>query len=409
MRIVLSLYSTVLLLSVPIWGQEDILDDDAWLGSLLNVEDPIFGVGADELSESADTEKFSELESLSAAWSFDANVALGLGWRENALLAESSPVSSEFGQLEADLFAMRPRGNGNVQLLGLLYSEYRYYDQVPGLDDEHLSVGQIEVDYRVVEDLTLGAIVEGLYSKQAFDASEQEFDPQAATVSVWRPEVGTSLDYSLWKQSSLGLGIRSGQAYYDQEGEDYEFWEGEVEWSQDFGEEHRLLLSASWGEDRYDERVERVSIGFLSGDIPLKLSQSRWGVDWEWRPSARILQRFRSSVSFEEEDDEVGDYYEREQLRLRQRIAMRLGVWDIDLSVGYSEIDYLHRPKATFEDEMRAGERWSWGVDVSRPLGERWGLFLRFDGTDRQSNVEGLSYRDNTVIFGCQFRGEGES
>ncbi len=385
------------------------MDDDAWLGSLLNVEDPIFGVGEDDLSERVDTEAGVELAILSAAWNLDANVSMGMGWRDNALLAESNPVSSGFGQLEADLFAMRPRGNGKAQFLALLYSEYRYYDDVPGLDDEYLSVGQVEVDYRFAEKLAVGAILESLYSKQAFDASEQEFDPQAATVRVWRPEIGTRLDYSLWERSSLDLGVSSGQAHYDQEGEDYDFLEGEVQWSQDLGEEHRLLLSAGFGEDRYDERVERVSIGFLSGDIPLKLNQTRWGVDWEWKPSGRILQSFRSSVSWEEEDDEVGDYYEREQLRLRQRATMKLGDWDVDLSVGYSKVDYLHRPKAAFDEEMRAGDRWTWGVDASRPLGDRWGLFFRLDSTDRQSNAEGLSYRDYALFFGCQFRGDGES
>ncbi len=381
------------------------MEEDDWIASLFEDSESELEFGDAVLSKNLDTPfDLSEFDTL-PVWDTDLNVSFGAGWRDNALLAEANTVSSAFSEVEADFFAIRPRRDGNVELLALLYSDFRYYEDVPGLDVESLSMAQASADYRLGERWKAGAVFEGLYSEQAFDASEQEFEPEAATVTVWRPEMGTSLAYDFENLGTAELRLKRGVARYDREGENYDFVEGSLAWSRDLGKGHKLDLGFALGEENYDERLERLSVGLIGEQRSLELDQVLWQAGWVWTLERGGLERLSSRISYEQEDDALGDYYERDRVEIRQRLDMKYLGWDLGLSLAYSQVDYEERRSAELVEERRADEGWSWSLEGTRSLSDRWDWLFRLDGAEKRSNASSLSYRSGTIFLGCQFRG----
>lgn len=403
------MFCTFLSMPAPFWGQDDLLDDEAWLGSLLNVEDPNSNLEEDTVSDGLDTESEVDFLAVLPTWSTDLNVSIGTGWRDNALLSESASVSSAFGQIEMDYFALRPRVEGKIELLALLYSEYRYYDEVPGLDVESLSMAQVSADYLIRPSFTVGAVFEGLFSEQAFDASEDEFEPEAAAVSVWHPEFGARVRYDVAKMGTVGLDFKFGEVYYDQESENYDFVESEFAWSHEIGEKHRLKFGIALLDERYDEREERLVVGQLGDRSLLQLDQLSWKAKWKWDVGHPFIERLSTRIVYEEEDDALGDYYERERFQVRQRLGLKRFGWELDLTLAFSQTDYSERRRAALDQERRSDKSWSWSLEASRPMGDRWGWLFRLDGIDKKSNTDGLSYKGNTVYLGCRLFGMGGS
>ncbi len=391
------------------WGQDIVVEEEDWIASLFEVSESEGELADGALSKNLDTPfDLSAFDTL-PVWDTDLNASWGAGWRDNALLAETSTVSSAFTEVEVDFFAIRPRRDGDVELLALLYSDFRYYEDVPGLDVESLSMVQTSADYRFGEHWTAGAVFEGLYSEQAFDASEQEFEPEAATVTVWRPEMGASIAYDFESLGTAELSLKRGGARYDREAENYDFVEGALEWSRKLGDRHKLDLGLVLVEENYDERLEQLSVGLIGEQRSLELDQVLWQAGWVWSFEGGVLERLSSRISYEQEDDALGDYYERDRLEIRQRLDMKYLGWDWELSLAYSQVDYAERRSAALVEERRSDEGWSWSVEGTRSLSERWDWLLRLDGAEKRSNASSLSYRSGTIFLGCQFRGLGGS
>lgn len=367
------------------------MDDDAWLGSLL-------------LDEPMQTEELIEFGGL-PAWSTDTNIAAGLGWRRNVLLAESSPVDSAFGQIELDAFALRPRQTGPMEIMALLYSEFRYYEDVPGLNSESLSVGQAQLDFEITDSFEIGARFEGLYSEQAFDALEEEFETLAATVKIWRPEWGLRAERFFDGIGTLGLEVNLGNARYDQGSEDYDFTDEFLTFSRKISDANELRIELGSSDERYDERMERASVGLLSEETLLQLKGRWWLATWRSTIDRGIFRSANTKLLFEEERGALGDYYDRDRWQLRQGVSLAWGEWDLDLGLAYTKSDYTSRRIDALADEIRSDEGWSWSLEMKRPLGERSNLVMRFDSLDKQSNAVGLAYEGSSLFLGWQFHG----
>lgn len=395
-------------------GQEQ--NDEAWLeeiglGSLFEEGDEMSGgelVSETELETELRSleEELSLLAAMEAltAWSSEATLAAGYGWQDNVLLEPDEGVDSGYWGFEADAYALRPGLGNKLEWFGMLYAEAKRFDAVPDLDEESLLLAQGAVS-RLWGNEWRGTLrVEGARTVQAFDESIVESQSDAATIRIWQPSVSGHLERRTESLGTIGLGLKTGASDYDQDGEDYDVFSGQLEWERNWSGIGPISLSLEGFEQRYDQRLERLSVGSLGEDLLLRISGTRVGADWRWAREDGFLRKARTRISLERETDGVGDFYGKESWRVSQSLEAVWGKWEFRLSGSFGEVSYLERPASFAEPEVpRRDEVWRVSAEASREINEAITLFGRADLSDKDSNAGSLTYEGSSVFVGVQF------
>ncbi|EDY81837.1 hypothetical protein VDG1235_1457 [Verrucomicrobiia bacterium DG1235] len=404
-------YSICFLPAVLFSQDEALVDEEVWLDSLLGIESETIPSGGDLPDDPSLSEMRDVLATIQAmtGWSTDGEIVMGAGWRENVLLEEVSGIDSGFAQVEADFFALRPGVGNRAELLALLYGEYRYFFDVPGLDLESMTMAQVGAKWSFGERWETGTFFEGTFSEQAFDATLNDFETDASSVRVWQPDLGIDLGYDLGRFGQLEWRSQIGLTRYNEEDEDYETVAGSMFWSGDIAVRNRIRLGVETYQENYDDRLERVSIGFLQDAPLLELTGVRWQASWSYELEEGVVRGLKTRVSHERESDAVGDYYDRDRLQVRQSIELLWRNWEMDLSLSFGSTDYDSRLNAAFSEETRGDESWRWSFEAKRPLSSRLVFLARFEDSDKESNAAGLSYDGTSVFIGLSLAGAGGS
>lgn len=396
--------------SFGLWAQEPgPQEEDAWFSDLFESE------FEESLAEepAPETEAFdaaameAELAALQElrAWSVDSSAEAGFGWRQNALLEEDNEVDSAFAQAAADVFAFKPGFGGRPELLALLYAEYRYYDDVPGLSSENLLLAQASAKRRVGSDWKAGVFFEAVRSVQAYDASVEEFVTDATTVRFWKPELGLSLERDFEGLGSFSLKPAYAWGRYDLSSEDFDETSLELGFGRRVGQYSKVQLSVVLYRENYDARESRLSQGTLQDAPLLELEGQRIRGEWIYQPDGGPFQRLRSRVEYEREDDRVGDYYQRGYWQARQSADFEWGAWKLELALAYGDLGYDRRRASLAGEETRSERNWRWEAELRRRFSERAHAYLKMEGSEKNSNTPGYSYDSASVLMGMSFSG----
>lgn len=389
-------------------GQEAVASEDEWFDSLLGVDDEELLTEAEALAmEEALVSEYDpiqgELEDALAdlnAWTVDGSLNTGLGWRENALNSSQMPVDSFFGQAEVDVFAMKPGFGDRAEYVALLYGDYRHYDDVPGLSGEHLLVAHTRVASNLWDETKGSLSLEGIHSKQAFDASTNDFETDAVTVTLWQPELKGALDRDFGRFGAVQAHVAVGQSRYSEATEDYDTWSAGLDWSRSLTENSRLRLGWERYREKYAERTSRLSAGTMESPPLLKIWGNRWEAEWAYVTADGVFKRSRARMYYQTEDDAAGDFYERDQWELRETLEWAWGAWRLETAAAFGNMDYAFRPANYDEPAPRADESLRLNAELSREIGSSLRAFARYEHVDRDSNAGFYAYDGSSALVG---------
>ncbi len=388
-------------------AEETALDesDEAWLDGLLSVDEEALFDFEPPSPEPQLADMEAALADLAAPL-YEGALELGGGWKSNALLSRDGSVDSSFEQLAVDLFALRPSlSPDGVELLGLIYGEYRRYDSVPGLNGEYLAIARGEASRQ------LGAAHEGVVrlgataSEQAFDASLVDFEAQATTIALWSPEAQFELSRALAGAGRLGFDATVSQARYETDAENYSSAALGVSYERPLGAASQLRLRWESGQERYDERPARQSTGGTSPNPTekLRIDNGRFDGEWALARTEGFWRKARSKVIIERECDAVGDFYARWQWQLRETAEWRIGEWTVAASAAYGKTRYDERRVVSDAAQRRRDTSWRWGGEIRRPLWEGLEGFASWEAVRKDSNESDYAYSSETVWLGARW------
>ena len=403
------LYCLALAFAGSVGAQEEVdagadwESDEAWLGSLLGLDEGPEEGEIDGASVAAlEKELEAALRSLVAP-TVEGSVEVSAGWKENVLLEAEGSVDAAFRQASLDFFYMRPSAGEGWELMGTGLGEYRDYDGVPGMEAEYLALAYGAATRKWSSGRSFEVFVGGMASRQAFDASVDDFVTEARTVSVWSPEVGLGVEAPLpWEMGLLGLEWSAAQSRYDESSEDFDGQNWRAEWTRGFGRRSKLAFGVEAFEESYDFRRERLSVGSLANAPLLRMEGWRWTAEWSYVKSDGALRRARTRVTVEREDDRVGDYYERSKWQARQSAQWRLGEWTLDANLGYGDFGYEHR-RAGVGAETRTDLGWRAEATLTRKLWSGWEGLLQGEWVEKDSNAAEYSYESSSARLGLRW------
>ena len=385
---------------------ESFADDEAWLDELLGVE-----TGA-EFSLAEAEQSVEEARALLAAmkslteWTSECVLASGLGWRENVLLEAEGEVDSGYLQLEADYFAMRPGVGPRTELIALVYGEFRYFYDVPGLDDESMLLAQLSASRSFGEVWKGSARFEGARTEQAYDESINEFETTAITVRLWQPRLELAAERTFENGGALTLAAYAGEAAYDLGSEDFDQRGLVAGYGRRWTGGHAARFEAELYEEDYASRRSRLSTGTLAAPSLLEISGGRVSGEWTRSSDAGLARKWRTRLEYEREDDREGDYFDRESWQARQSVELVWEGWELMLEASYGKLDYAARRSDREVDAApRSDAFWRWSAELRRPFGERFSAFAKAEGAEKDSNAEALSFAASGLFLGLSFSG----
>lgn len=393
-------------------ASETFGSDQSWLGSLLTeddedvvVEDFLLedSLWANE-SESGESAAADPLPVQLSPWSLESSVGGGLGYRENVLFGvESKQVDSSFQQIDFDAFAMRSFAEGRGDFATVFFGELRRYDSVPGLSSEHLMAMNTRIGMEFLSEYRGVLQIEAMHSKQAIDASVDDFETEALAVSVFRPGVELALERAFEGigRFTLSTGYRKSQ--YSEDSEDFAARSYGLEWEKRLSDRSRLTL----GWERYAEDYDRKRarrVGEAWEDAPLlELSGNRYELEWLWTNREGTLRRSRFTADYEKEQDRFGDYYARSKMRIRQGLEWQFGRWELDTGVSMDQLDYDKRATSSDPETLRSDDSWRWDVELSREIGEDWQAFVRHENSFKDSSDAIYEYDAASTYIGLNW------
>lgn len=398
-------------------ASENFNSDQSWLGGLFTESEEETVAEEDLLladalwSEEASPEPAATSAPVEAAplplrnpWSVDLSVGGGPGYRENALFGTSDrEVDSAFYQVDFDAFAMRSFSAGRGDFAAVAFGELRNYDAVPGLSTEHLFAMNSWLGWDFTDSYRGILRMEAMHSKQAVDASINDFETEALAVSVFRPGVVAALEREFGELGTLQAFTGYRDSNYSEEREDYGALTYGLEWRQNVGERSRLKFGWERFAEDYDLKTARW-VGEQMENAPLlELDGDRFEFEWLWSAGDGYLRRSRFSANYETENDRVGDYYARSRMKLRQGLEWRFGRWELDTGVSLDQLDYDHRTVSAESDELRSDEAWRWDVELGRDIGENWHAFVRHENAFKDSSDPTYEYESSTTYLGVKW------
>lgn len=377
---------------------EDYLEsDEAWMDDLLGLEP------SEESEDLPSAEELAQALKELISWTFDGALVSAVGWKDNVLYANNGGVDASFAQAELDLFALRPGIGRKPELLGVLYGEFRYFDGVPGLKDESMVMLHGSSSWTGESGLKTSLVFAGMRSDQAFDASVDEFETEATSVVLWRPEFRVAFQKDFEKWGTFTATPSYAQSQYSVSSENYDTVSMKLDWTRRYGEFSKTRVQWEHFEKSYNERLSFLSAGRLGEDSVLEMSGDRFTAEWIYAKQDGMLRKLRTKAMYESEDDAVGNYYERNRWQIRESASFVFGKWNLDTSLSYGDVAYANRLVNTLTEKTRSDASWRWSATLARPIKSGIVGFLRIEGTDKKSNSNLYSYRNSGIMLGARF------
>jgi len=115
-----------------------------------------------------------------------------------------------------------------------------------------------------------------------------------------------------------------------------------------------------------------------------------------------VMGELELGIDFEARRDRHFGYYDRDSLKYGLEWSGRGERWDFRLDLGYAQRDYLLQ--TVDSGSLRTSDEWIWTVDLERELSDHWGLFLRLNRDQSDSNETYFSYDTNSVMLGLRLK-----
>ncbi len=384
--------------------------DKTWLSELLNEGDEDVAVEEflleDSLWEPDEAESDVVVSSpiLANPWNMESSVGGGLGYRENVLFGvDSKQVDSSFQQIDFDYFAMRSFSEGRGDVATVVFGELRNYDSVPGLSSEHLLAMNTRIGWDFMSEYRGILQVEAMHSKQAIDASVDDFETQALAVSVFRPGLVFAVERSFDDYGKFQVSSGYRKSNYSEESEDFAEVSFGLEWEKRISDRSQLTLGWQRYSEDYDQKLSR-RVGEVWEDAPvLEIAGNRYELEWLWVNREGVLRRSRFAVDYESETDRLGNYYARSKTHLRQGFEWRLGAWELDTGISFDMLDYDFRMSSSDPTELRADDAWRWDMELARDIGEDWRAFIRHENSFKDSSDALYEYEAASTYIGLNW------
>lgn len=382
------------------YAQEaDLESDDAWLDSLLGIEESW------DAPVDAAPEPPAELLHSLQAWQSDGSIAVGAGWRDNPLYAPSGGEGAAFALTEFDYFLMRPGLGESLELLAVAYGEIKYYDGVEGLSDENLFAVRGSAAKDFANGWRPSAALGAVSSRQAFDASEDELEVDVAVVEMSRPSVELGLARAFDRLGELAFKAERGWIGYSQDGQDYEETLLELSYGKRLDERWRVGLAWQQRYEDYDQRRARLAGGAYEDAPLLEIDADRISGELTYATREGWLRRAETRFVYGWEDDRAGDYYERGRWSVRQAVALFVAGWSVEAAASYEVADYAARLAIAEPGETRKDGGVKASLTFERGLRERFVAFARLEFADKESNERIYDYQSSAVAVGLRLDG----
>jgi hypothetical protein len=350
---------------------------------------------------------------LAAAWGEDAedsfkvgagewSASTGFGYKENVLFSEIAPVDSPFIFASVEGIASHEFIETGGEWTTMLLLDNYHFTKASDLPDETFGLLLSEYGRYVTIDGRLSGGVQYVYFKQAFDATFDVLDPNQIVLTGQEPKLYLDWKAFFW-QFEYQATVGASRMYFKNPTNDYETIDWELELDYLLGEESRVLLAANGHARDYTDRLARTLSGSRADSIVLGEDQVGIELAYE-RPFGflGVMGELELGIDFEARRDRHFGYYDRDSLKYGLEWSGRGERWDFRLDLGYAQRDYLLQ--TVDSGSLRTSDEWIWTVDLERELSDHWGLFLRLNRDQSDSNETYFSYDTNSVMLGLRLK-----
>lgn len=326
----------------------------------------------------------------------------GVGYRENVLFSEIAPVDSPFIYVGVEGITTREFFDLGSEWTTMLLLDNHHFTKGEDLPEETFGLLLSEYSRYVTIDGRLSGGLQYVYFKQAFDTTFDVLDPNQIVLTGQEPKLYVDWKSFFWQfeyQATLG----ASRMYFKNPTNDYETIDCELELDYLLGDEARMLLAANGHARDYTDRPARTVSGTRVDSIVLGEDQIGLELAYE-RPFGFLgwNGELEFGIDFEARRDRHFGYYDRDSLKYGLEWSGGGEKWDLRLDIGYAERDYLLQ---TVDDgSLRTSDEWIWTVDLERELSDSWGLFLKLNRDESDSNETYFSYETNSVMVGLRLK-----
>jgi len=385
-------------LAAACMANEPPVYDEAWLDAAI-FGGPPPGAKAPAEDDPLLDEAFLQGLLAPRPWEAEIRFEAGFGYKDNVLLSEIDQRGAPFAlaRLEGMWLWSPPESASEAMVLAFADTR-RFFDFDP-LGDETLAL--LSGRYaRAVGPGKLGASLEHVYVKQAFDASFDIDEPLSQVVKANQPALSLFWE-SAYRGVDYALEYKTGPTLFSQGGDDYWRHAAELEAETSLSEAWRLEGSLEAGRDAYEEALARDLNGFavaglerrgdfLRSELALARAFSWLGAEFDVGVAYRREWRF---------DAHVG-YRDRRKERFSLEGDVERGPWSLQASFRLEEEKYPHRE--ALPGELRRDDDFSARLRVERRLFERYELFLEIESSSKDTNEPLSSYDGGSIAIGAR-------
>ncbi len=366
---------------------EDVLqsEEEPSLSSGLDsaVKPPPSAVFADE----SDHDVVDLLESEKLLWDWGSVVAVGGGYKRNALFSAFDTEDSAFTSLEVESTLIRISQPGEWQVFAYLLAENKHYFDVDGLDDEWLAILIAQAEKPMGDHWRLGLAGQYTYLEQAFSLAFEEFDFGSTKIVLHQPEFTPKLEYRFLERAYLKIETPVAMNWFQDSDQNYSELGVDVSLGAKLARGGRVELTYGYEWRDYDERELRDRSGdSLPGEsMTWRQHQVELTVD-QYLDAAKVW-RTKTALRLRRVEDNGAGYYDFWMYKASQRLAFEQGPWTVTAQGFYTHYDYPVQTVSETNLNHRQRSRFAIGLEVERAFGDEWRGTAAYEFEDYLSNV----------------------
>ena len=330
------------------------------------------------------------------------SASTGFGYKGNVLFSEIAPLDSPFIFAGVEGITSHEFIETSAEWTTMLLLDNYHFTKGSDLPDETFGLLLSEYGRYVTIDGRLSSGLQYVYFKQAFDATFDVLDPYQIVLTGQEPKLYVDWKAFFW-QFEYQATVGASRMYFKNPTNDYETIDWELALDYLLGEESRVLLAANGHARDYTNRLARTLSGARVNSIVL--GEDQVGIELAYERPFGFLGlkgELELGIDFEARRDRHFGYYDRDSLKYGLEWSGGGERWDFRLDLGYAQRDYLFQ---TVDDgSLRISDEWIWTVDLERELSDHWGLFLRLNRDQSDSNETFFSYDANSVMLGLRLK-----
>jgi hypothetical protein len=276
----------------------------------------------------------------SLLWDKDIVLRAGFGYKDNVLLAPSSPIGSAFFTSGLDLTFLRLPLDGWEMNFSLVGDDVRYFHSPGGLNGEDLFLASAQVQKYFSEIWRSGLELRASYVDQVVQEIIQTGGVQAVEAKGYtlgvRPFIRRDLTTNWWVQLEAPLAREWWQSPLDS------LWKlgGQAVLGFTYGPHSQLVLSGGGFYIPHDEWLARDASGT---EIPgLKLVVWKQVVDLKWENQWDTQRHWSTTtrLGFNYSRDNGGGFYDYYRYYISEELHLHTRNWDAKVSGGVSYYDF---------------------------------------------------------------------